>query len=96
MVHPNLVIEAFERGADGVLLMGCHPGECHYQDGNRKAKARSAAIEKVLSTMGVEPERFRFLGCSSTEAERFVCLVRETDEALRAIGPCNKAVNSEQ
>lgn len=87
MVHPNLVIEAFERGADGVLLMGCHPGECYYQDGNQKAKARSVAIEEVLSLMGIEPERFRLVGCSSAEAEGFACLVRETDEALRAIGP---------
>ena len=90
MVHPNLVIEAFERGADGVLLMGCHPGECHYQDGNQKAKARSGAIEEVLSLMGIEPERFRLVWCSSAEAEGFARLVRETDEALRAIGPSKR------
>jgi F420-non-reducing hydrogenase iron-sulfur subunit len=87
MVHPNLVIEAFECGADGVLLMGCHPGECYYQDGNQKAKARSVAIEEVLSLMGIELERFRLVWCSSAEAEGFACLVRETDEALRVIGP---------
>ena len=90
MVHPNLVIEAFERGADGVLVMGCHPGECYYQDGNQKAKARSGAIEEVLSLMGIEPERFRLVWCSSAEAEGFACLVRETDEALRAIGPSKR------
>ncbi|MGA2026321.1 MAG: hydrogenase iron-sulfur subunit [Syntrophobacteraceae bacterium] len=90
MVHPNLVIEAFERGADGVLLMGCHPGECYYQDGNQKAKARSGAIEEVLSLMGIEPERFRLVWCSSAEAEGFARLVRETDEALRAIGPSKR------
>ncbi len=87
MVHPNLVIEAFERGADGVLLMGCHPGECYYQDCNQKAKARSVAIEEVLSLLGIEPERFRLVWCSSAEAEGFASLVRETDEALRAVGP---------
>ncbi len=87
MVHPNLVVEAFECGADGVLLMGCHPGDCYYQDGNQKAKARSGAIEEVLCLMGIEPERFRLAWCSSAEAERFACLVRETDEALRAMGP---------
>jgi F420-non-reducing hydrogenase iron-sulfur subunit len=90
MVHPNLVIEAFEHGADGVLLMGCHPGECYYQDGNQKAKARSVAIDEVLSLMGIEPERFRLVWCSSAEAEGFASLVRETDEALRAIGPCRR------
>lgn len=87
MVHPNLVVEALACGADGVLLMGCHPGECHYQDANWKAKARSEAIEEVLSLMGIEPERFRLVWCSSAEAERFAGLVRETDELLRAIGP---------
>ncbi|MGA2400910.1 MAG: hydrogenase iron-sulfur subunit [Syntrophobacteraceae bacterium] len=87
MVHPHLVTEAFECGADGVLLMGCHPGECHYQDGNQKAKARSPVIEEVLSTMGLELERFRLVWCSSAEAERFAAIARETDESLRAIGP---------
>ena len=87
MVHPNLVVEAFECGADGVLLMGCHPGECYYQDGNQKAKARSAVIEEVLSVMGIEPGRFRLAWCSSAEAERFAGLVRETDDALRVMGP---------
>ncbi len=87
MVHPNLVLQAFEGGADGVLMMGCHPGECYYQDGNQKAKVRSVAIEEVLSIMGIEPERFRLVWCSSAEAESFACLVRETDEVLRAIGP---------
>ena len=87
MVHPSLITEAFECGADGVLLMGCHPGECYYQDGNLKVKARSAAIEEVIGLMGIEPERFRLVCCSSAEAERFAALVRETDEALRAMGP---------
>ncbi|MGC9965677.1 MAG: hydrogenase iron-sulfur subunit [Syntrophobacteraceae bacterium] len=87
MVHPGLVIEAFECGADGVLLMGCHPGECHYQDGNEKAKARSVVIEEVLLLMGLDPGRFRLVWCASAEAERFAGIVRETWEALRAMGP---------
>ena len=94
MVHPSLVIEAFEGGADGVLLMGCHPGECHYQDGNEKAKARSAVIEEVLSLMGLEPGRFRLVWCSSAEAERFADIVRETDETLRAMGPSRYRKNA--
>jgi len=87
MVHPNLVMEAFEGGADGVLVMGCHPGDCHYQDGNERAKARSVVIEEVLLLMGLELERFRLVWCSSAEAERFAGIVRETDETLRAMGP---------
>ncbi len=87
MVHPSLITEAFECGADGVLLMGCHPGECHYQDGNQKAKARSVVIEEMLSLMGLERERYQLVWCSSAEAERFAGIVRETTESLRALGP---------
>ena len=94
MVHPNLVVEAFEGGADGVLLMGCRPGECHYRDGNEKAGARSVVIEEILRFMGLEPERFRLLWCASAEAERFAGIVSETREILRAMGPsgCGKEV----
>lgn len=94
MVHPGLVIEAFEGGADGVLLMGCHPGECHYQDGFEKAKARSAVIEEVLLLTGLEPGRFRLAWCSSSEAERFADIVRQTDETLRAMGPSRSRKNA--
>ena len=87
MVHPNLVAEAFELGADGVLVMGCHPGECHYLDGNQKAKARSAVIEETLNLMGLEQERFRLVWCSSAEAERFAGIIREVTETLKAMGP---------
>jgi len=94
MVHPNLVVKAFEYGADGVFIMGCQPGECHYRDGNEKAMARSAAINEALSIAGIEPARFRFVWCSPAEAERFARLVLETGEALRAIGPARYAKNA--
>jgi len=87
MVHPNLVIEAFQFGADGVLVMGCHPGECQYQDGNQKAKTRLSVVEEMLSLMGLEPERFRIVWCSSAEAERFAEVAREVTRELREIGP---------
>ncbi len=87
MVHPNLVTEAFQYGADGVLVMGCHLGECHYQDGNQKAKARLVVIEEMLSLMGLEQERFRLVWCSSAEAERFASMVQEATAALKELGP---------
>lgn len=87
MVHPNLVAEAFQFGADGVLVMGCHPGECHYQDGNQKAKARLAVIEEMLGLMGLDLERFRLVWCSSAEAERFAGVVQEVTARLKEIGP---------
>ncbi|KMY68520.1 methyl-viologen-reducing hydrogenase subunit delta [Desulfocarbo indianensis] len=87
MVHPNLVMEAFSKGADGVMVLGCHPGECHYLDGNIKAQARLAVVEEMLDAYGLEPERFRLAWCSSAEAERFVEVVTEMTEAVRGLGP---------
>ncbi|MDI6733216.1 MAG: hydrogenase iron-sulfur subunit, partial [Planctomycetota bacterium] len=59
MVHPNLIIEALSKGADGVLMLGCHIGDCHYLEGNVKAQARKEAIELLLDDMGIERDRFR-------------------------------------
>jgi len=87
MVHPNMIAEAFQLGADGVLVMGCHLGECHYQDGNQRAKARMSVIEEMLSLLGLEQERFRLVWCSSAESERFASIACEVTEELREIGP---------
>ena len=87
MVHPNMVTEAFQLGADGVLVMGCHLGECHYQDGNQRAKARLSVIEEMLSLLGLEQERFRLVWCSSAESERFAAIAREITDTLKGIGP---------
>jgi len=87
MVHPNLVIDALTKGADGVLICGCHPGDCHYLDGNLKAENRKEAIELLLEDFGVEPERFRLEWVSASEGPRFAELVREMTETVRALGP---------
>lgn len=87
MVHPNLVLEAFQHGADGVMVMGCHPGDCHYVDGNLKAEARLVVLNEMLETMGLEEERFRLVWCSAAEAERFVAAVTDMTELLRDLGP---------
>jgi len=87
MVHPNLVMEAFQLGADGVMVMGCQPGECHYVDGNVKAEARLAVVTEMMDAMGIEEERFRLVWCSAAEAERFVAAVTDMTELLRVLGP---------
>lgn len=87
MVHPNLVVEAFNQGADAVLVMGCHPGECHYLDGNRQAANRLAVVEEMLDMLGLEPERFALVWCSSTEAERFADAVRQMHQTVERLGP---------
>jgi F420-non-reducing hydrogenase iron-sulfur subunit len=87
MVHPNMIAEAFQLGADGVLVMGCHLGECHYQDGNQRAKARLSVVEEMLSLLGLEQERFRLVWCSSAESERFASIAREVTGILKELGP---------
>jgi len=87
MVHPNLVIDALTKGADGVLICGCHLGDCHYLEGNVKAENRKEAIELMLGDFGLEPERFRLEWVSASEGPRFAEIAREMTEAVRALGP---------
>ena len=67
MVHPNLVIDALTNGADGVLMCGCHEGDCHYREGNLRAKARAEAITMMLEDFNLEPERYRLEWVSASE-----------------------------
>jgi len=87
MVHPNLVVDALTKGADGVLVCGCHPGDCHYIDGNMKAERRADAIKLMLQDFGLEEERFRLEWVSASEGSRFAELMREFTEQVRAVGP---------
>lgn len=87
MVHPNLVINALTNGADGVLICGCHIGDCHYLDGNKRAEARAEAIDLMLEDLGIEPERFRLEWVSASEGGRFAEVMQEMIEAVRALGP---------
>jgi F420-non-reducing hydrogenase iron-sulfur subunit len=87
MVHPNLVIDALTKGADGVLICGCHPGDCHYLEGNLRAENRKEAIELMLEDFGIEPERFRLEWVSASEGPRFAEVIREMTETVRALGP---------
>jgi len=87
MVHPNLVIEAFTKGADGVLMCGCHIGDCHYQDGNVKAEKRAEAIRLMLADFGLEEERFRLEWVSAAEGPRFAQVVHSFTEQVQKLGP---------
>jgi F420-non-reducing hydrogenase small subunit len=86
-VEPAFVLQAFREGADGVLVAGCHPGDCHYVDGNLRAAARHAVLSRALEQAGIDPARFRIAWASATEAERFAEEVREMTEEVRALGP---------
>ena len=87
MVHPNLVIEALTKGADGVVMCGCHPGDCHYQEGNLKAERRAEAITLMLQDFGIEEERFKLAWVSASEGPQFAKLVTEFTEQIKRLGP---------
>ena len=87
MVHPNLVMDALTKGADGVLICGCHPGDCHYKEGNLTAKKRAEAIDLMLEDFGLEPERFRLEWISASEGTKFAQVVTEMVDELKKLGP---------
>jgi F420-non-reducing hydrogenase small subunit len=86
-VEPAFVLQALREGADGVLVAGCHPGDCHHVDGNLRAAARHAVLVRALEAAGIEPARLRLAWASATEGERFAATVREMTDELRALGP---------
>ena len=88
-VDPTFVIKAFAEGADGVLIAGCHPGDCHYQEGNYKALRRYRLLKKVLPEYGIEPERLRLEWVAASEGDRFATIVNEFTEQIRSLGPLN-------
>ena len=87
MVHPALVMDALSKGVDGVLIAGCHIGDCHYTDGNVKSERRFEAMQVMLEDMGIETERLRLEWVSSGEGEKFARVVGEMTEQLKKIGP---------
>jgi len=86
-VDPQLVLQAFRDGADGVLILGCHPGDCHYKEGNYFAQNRAHLLAQLLAQYGIEKERFRIDWVSAGEGERFSRVVTEMHDAVSALGP---------
>jgi F420-non-reducing hydrogenase iron-sulfur subunit len=86
-IEPTFIIQALFEGADGVLIAGCHPGDCHYQEGNYKALRRHRLLQRILPDFGVEPERVRLEWVAASEGERFATIVDEFTEQIRDLGP---------
>jgi F420-non-reducing hydrogenase iron-sulfur subunit len=84
---PQFVLEAFKEGADGVLILGCHPGECHYKEGNFHTLKRYIMLRKMLVQFGIEEDRLRLDWISASERDRFVEVVSEMVERVRELGP---------
>ena len=86
-VDPTFVLEAFASGADGVLVAGCHPGDCHYIEGNYKTMRRGALLRQMLADYGIEPARYRQEWISASEGARWAEVVNSMTEQVRALGP---------
>ena len=94
-VDPTIVLEAFIRGLDGVMVLGCHPGDCHYMTGNYYTERRIKTTKKVLKNAGLSPERLLVDWVSASEGERFATLVKEFTEKVRKLGPLGKETDLE-
>ena len=84
------VLRAFQRGADGVLVAGCHPGDCHYSSGNLHSRRRLSSFKRLLEFAGFEPERFVVRWISSSEGDKFAAEMEEMTTNIKALGPNRK------
>jgi F420-non-reducing hydrogenase iron-sulfur subunit len=88
-VDPTFVLKALASGADGVLIAGCHPGDCHYTNGNIKTIRRFKLLQRMLTQFGIEKDRVRLEWVSASEGERYARIVESMTQELRALGPLN-------
>lgn len=87
-VDPTFVLSAFREGADGVLICGCHPGDCHYHEGNYKCLRRYHLLQKYIQQMGIHKDRLRLAWISASEGKQFAQLADEMTETIKNLGPC--------
>ena len=89
-VDPQFVLHAYQNGADGVLILACHPGDCHYKEGNFRAVQRHRLLLRLLREFGIGEERCRFDYVSAGEGEKFVAVVAEMVNTLKRMGPLTR------
>jgi coenzyme F420-reducing hydrogenase delta subunit len=89
-VNPSFIIRAFQRGADGVIIAGCHPGDCHYHSGNFYTRRRFTVLKQQLEFLGIEPERFQVRWISGSEGAKFAAVMNEVTEGIKNVGPNRK------
>lgn len=89
-VSPFFILSAFRKGADGVLVSGCHPGDCHYISGNLAARRKFALLSGLLKHIGIEEGRLQFTWISASEGKRFADVIETVTETVRTLGPFRK------
>jgi len=90
-IDPTFILKAFALGADGVFIGGCHPGDCHYIEGNLKAWRRIEVVKKLLPTFGIEPERLRLEWISASEGAKFAQVVSDFTKTIKELGPLKES-----
>jgi coenzyme F420-reducing hydrogenase delta subunit len=91
-INPLFIIKSLQEGADGVLVSGCHPGDCHYSEGNYFARRRFAVIRSLLKYIGIEPERVRMSWVSASEGGKFAEIIKQMTDEIKELGPNEKFV----
>ncbi|MHA1838416.1 MAG: hydrogenase iron-sulfur subunit [Candidatus Ranarchaeia archaeon] len=89
-IDPTFVLEAFDKGADGVLISGCHPGDCHYQEGIYNTIRRFNILQQTLDQLGLSRERLRLEFISASEGDKFATVVQDMVESIRKLGPLRR------
>jgi coenzyme F420-reducing hydrogenase delta subunit len=91
-INPFYIVKALQEGADGVLVSGCHPGECHYISGNLVARRKFAMLKSFLNYIGIEGDRTMFTWVSASEGDRFAQVIKGVTAKVKALGPASKLV----
>ena len=89
-VNPTFILKAFQRGADGVIICGCHPGDCHYTTGNYYARRRITMLFSMLSYLGIEKNRVRLEWVSAAEGAKFAATMKSFAQEVAALGECKR------
>jgi coenzyme F420-reducing hydrogenase delta subunit len=95
-VNPFYIVKALQHGADGVLVSGCHPGDCHYLSGNLLARRKFQLLDSLLGHLGIEPGRVQFSWVSAAEGQKFAQVIKAVTEKVRSLGPSQKLVKARQ
>ena len=88
-IEPTFVLRAFRNGADGVLICGCHPGDCHYQEGNYRCLRRYHLLKKYINQMGIDPARLKLEWISASEGKQYAELINSFTLTISELGPCH-------
>ncbi|MBE0478207.1 hydrogenase iron-sulfur subunit [Candidatus Aerophobetes bacterium] len=93
-VNPLFILKALQEGVDGVLVAGCHPGDCHYISGNYLARRKFTIFKNLLDYLGIEKDRVHFTWISAAEGARFAEIVKEVTERVKKLGPVKRLVKN--